>query len=49
VAAITVTCAALALLGVGSDAVAGRVGATGQAERHRIARAAGAVPAGGRT
>jgi hypothetical protein len=47
--AITVACAALALLGAGSDTLARHVGATGQAERHRIARAARAAPAGGRT
>jgi hypothetical protein len=47
VAAITVTCAALALLGIASDALVGHVGATGQTERHRIARAVRAAPAGG--
>jgi hypothetical protein len=49
VTAITVTCAALALLGIGSDVLAGHVDATGPAELHRIAQAARAVSTGGRT
>ena len=49
VAAITVTCVTPAWLDVGSAAPADHVGAAGQAGLRRIARAAGAVPAAGRT